>query len=92
MIMSWQSKGAIVSALQTEQNATFACEWAPSEFRFNESGYLIIGEHEALFTCKYCEMPSWIDPSDQSPPPDYCLEIDSTSDDRAVFGFHSAES
>ena len=38
------------------------------------------------FTCKYCGMPSWIDPSDQSPPPGYCHEIDhGTAEDRAVW-------
>ena len=42
--------------------------------------------HEAPYTCKYCGMPSWIDPSDQSPPPDYCHEIDhGTSEDRASY-------
>ncbi len=92
MSMSWQSKDAIASVLQTEQNASFACEWALPEFKFNESGFLIVGDHEAPFTCKYCGMPSWIDPSDQSPPPDYCHEIDhGTAEDRAVFGHHSAE-
>lgn len=92
MSMSWQSKDAIASALQTEQNASFACEWALPEFRFNESGFLIVDNREAPFTCKYCGQPSWIDPSDQSPPPDYCHEIDhGTSEDRAVFGAHSAE-
>ena len=92
MSMSWQSKDAIASALQTEQNASFACEWALPEFRFNESGFLIVDNREAPFTCKYCGQPSWIDPSDQSPPPDYCHEIDhGTSEDRAVFGSHSAE-
>ena len=92
MSMSWQSKDAIVSALQTEQNASFACAWSLPEFKFNESGFLIVGEHEAPYTCKYCGMPSWIDPSDQSPPPDYCHEIDhGTAEDRTVFGHHSAE-
>lgn len=44
-------------------------------------------DREAPFTCKYCGMPSWIDPSDQSPPPDYCHEIDhGTAEDRALFG------
>lgn len=28
------------------------------------------------FTCKYCGSPSWIEPSDQSLPPDYCHESD----------------
>lgn len=92
MSISWQSKDAIVSALQTEHNASFACEWALPEFKFNESGLLIIGEHEAPFTCKYCGQPRWIDPSDQSPPPDYCHDIDhGTSEDRAVFGSGSSE-
>jgi hypothetical protein len=26
--------------------------------------------------CKFCDSPSWVDPSDQSPPPDYCHESD----------------
>jgi len=43
MNMSWQSKNAIVEALQTEQNAAFACEWALPEFKFNEPGFLIAG-------------------------------------------------
>lgn len=43
MSMSWQSKDAIVSALQIEQNASFACEWALPKFRFNESGFLDVG-------------------------------------------------
>ena len=28
------------------------------------------------FACKYCGAPSWVDPSDQTPPPDYCHESD----------------
>lgn len=27
-------------------------------------------------TCKYCGAPSYVDPSDQCPPPDYCHESD----------------
>lgn len=54
---------------------------------FVESDFLIVGNREAPFTCKYCGQPSWIDPSDQSPPPDYCHEIDhGTLEDRAAFG------
>jgi hypothetical protein len=30
----------------------------------------------APYKCKYCGCPSWYDPSDQSPPPDYCHESD----------------
>lgn len=33
-------------------------------------------EHEPPFTCKYCGRPSWIDPSEQLPPPDYCHPSD----------------
>ena len=70
-------------------NGEFACTWALPEFKFSE----FVGEHEAPFTCKYCGRPIWIDPSDQSPPPDYCHEIDhGTSEDRAVFGSGSSES
>ena len=76
MNMSWQSKDAIVAALETEQNAIFACEWSLPEFKFNEPGFLIAGEHEAPFVCKYCGLPSWLDPADQTPPPDYCHESD----------------
>jgi len=47
MNMSWQSKDAIVAALQTGQNAGFACKWALHEFKFNESGFLIAGQHQA---------------------------------------------
>lgn len=27
-------------------------------------------------TCKFCGAPSWLDPSEQDPPPDYCHESD----------------
>lgn len=47
--MSWQSKDAIVSSLQTESNASFACERALPEFKFNESGFLIVDEQDAVF-------------------------------------------
>ncbi len=81
MSMAWQSKDAIVDALKSGQNTSFACEWALPEFKFNESGFLIVGGR-----------PSWIDPSDQSPPPDYCHEIDhGTSEDRALFGSGTSE-
>lgn len=29
-------------------------------------------KREAPYTCKYCGLPSWIDPSEQCPPSDYC--------------------
>lgn len=28
------------------------------------------------FRCNYCGAPSWVDPNDQRPPPDYCHEAD----------------
>ena len=31
---------------------------------------------EPPHTCLFCGAPSWYDPSDQSPPPDYCHESD----------------
>ncbi len=38
--------------------------------------------------CKYCGAPSWIDPSDQTPPQDYCQEIDhGSADDRQMAEF-----
>jgi hypothetical protein len=83
MSMSWQSKDAIVVALQTPQNAGFSCEWVLPVFGFNKAGFRFTMK-SAPFTCHYCGMPSWIDPSDQSSPPDYCHEIDhGTDDDRA---------
>jgi hypothetical protein len=30
----------------------------------------------APHTCRYCGQPSWLEPIDQSPPPDYCHESD----------------
>jgi hypothetical protein len=32
------------------------------------------------YTCKYCGMPSQVDPSDQEPPADYCMEADHMAD------------
>lgn len=26
--------------------------------------------------CQFCGLPSWVDPSEQCPPPDYCHESD----------------
>ncbi len=31
---------------------------------------------KAPYNCKFCGTPSWIDPSDQEQPPDYCHESD----------------
>ena len=28
------------------------------------------------FTCRFCGQPSWVEPIDQSSPPDYCHESD----------------
>jgi hypothetical protein len=28
------------------------------------------------YKCLFCGAPSWVDPSDQTPPPDYCHEAD----------------
>lgn len=30
----------------------------------------------APFTCKFCGAPSWVDPSDQTQPADYCHDGD----------------
>ena len=35
-----------------------------------------LARHEPPFKCKYCWSLSWIDPSEQSLPPDYCHESD----------------
>lgn len=40
---------------------------------------------EAPFTCKYCGMPSWIDPAYQSPPADYCHESDHGTEEDQMF-------
>lgn len=34
----------------------------------------------APFKCKFCGLPSWIDPADQEPPTDACHEYDHGSD------------
>lgn len=31
---------------------------------------------EIPYLCKYCGAPSWLDPSEQTPPPDYCHPSD----------------
>lgn len=44
----------------------------------------------APFRCRFCGADSWIDPSDQTPPPDYCHESDHGSDDdRAAYRVES---
>lgn len=37
---------------------------------------MLTEKREAPFTCKYCGSPSWLDPVDQTPPPDYCHDSD----------------
>ena len=36
-------------------------------------------KEDAPFVCKHCGSPSQVDPSDQSPPPDICHEVDHKS-------------
>lgn len=36
---------------------------------------------KAPFKCLFCGAPSYVDPSDQEAPPDYCHESDHGSDD-----------
>jgi hypothetical protein len=63
----------------------------PEQEKMFQPGCFVV-EHEAPFSCKYCGRPSWVDPSDQSPPPDYCHESDhGTVEDRSVFGHRSVE-
>lgn len=72
---------------------TDAHEWAFLARKSNESDFRIVDERAvAPHTCKHCGLPSWIDPSDQSPPPDYCHEIDhGMVGDRAALDSHSAK-
>lgn len=40
-------------------------------------GKCLMPDHkEPPFRCVFCGMPSWVDPLDQTPPPDYCHESD----------------
>lgn len=34
----------------------------------------------APFKCKFCGLPSWVEPSDQEPPADVCHDADHGSD------------
>lgn len=36
---------------------------------------------EPPYRCRFCGAPSWLDPSDQTPPPDYCHPEDHGSPD-----------
>lgn len=38
---------------------------------------------EAPYRCPFCGAPSWVEPSDQSPPADYCGESDHEEPDNA---------
>ena len=37
---------------------------------------LLEDDDKPMYTCKFCGAPSWYEPSEQSPPPDYCHESD----------------
>lgn len=39
------------------------------------------------FTCKYCGSPSYLAPSEQSPPPDYCHESDHGEPEEHAFAY-----
>lgn len=39
---------------------------------------------KAPHKCRYCGAPSWVDPSDQCQPPDYCHESDHGEPDDEV--------
>lgn len=47
----------------------------------HESEVLDADRREAPYTCQYCGRPSWLEPNDQTPPPDYCHESDHGSPD-----------
>lgn len=47
------------------------------EYQVEETGV----EKRAPYICQFCGMPSWYAPSEQTPPPDYCHEIDHGSPD-----------
>lgn len=42
---------------------------ATDKFR---DGWDAIWKKQPPYSCVFCGAPSWVDPSDQSPPPDYC--------------------
>lgn len=51
-------------------------QYLPAEYVSKVRAAIAKATGEAPFACKYCGSPSWIDPSDQSPPPDCCHAID----------------
>lgn len=51
-------------------------QYLPAEYVSKVRAAIAKATGEAPFACKYCGSPSWIDPSDQSPPLDYCHAID----------------
>lgn len=42
----------------------------------SECAAAIRARGKAPYTCRYCGRPSWLEPVDQSPPPDYCHDSD----------------
>lgn len=49
-----------------------------SGFPFDRRG---VCDPEPPYRCRFCGAPSWLDPSDQTPPPDYCHPEDHGSPD-----------
>lgn len=45
-----------------------------------EPGYAGAGVEAPPHRCGFCGAPSWVDPSDQTPPPDYCHPEDHGSE------------
>lgn len=40
-----------------------------------EGKCVMFDHNEPPFKCKFCGLPSWIDPSDQTAPPTYCYDL-----------------
>lgn len=75
---------SVIHLLSREPGDGFSCAWAAPEEPEHcyWPGFVLPEKEEAdegaskLFVCKYCGMPSYLEPIDQTPPSDYCHESD----------------
>lgn len=69
----------IVAIVEIVERYRFQCQQLPPKKALEKVAQLTgfrIAPSRPPYQCKYCGAPSWYEPADQIPPPDYCHESD----------------
>lgn len=85
---AWVEADTVQEAKEKAQNEVFNQEVDDVDSTESPEDFAVLAVYEGHhledvkarvdppYTCKFCGARSYIDPSDQSPPPDYCHESD----------------